>query len=275
MTHRRRLLATYGGYEGPLDIVPGAVVAYGQRALSSAKRGTALYTIRESGGDTTQSFSSDASTGEAPAAAVTTFLNGNDGFGTVWMDQGTAEANVLQATANLQLEWLAGEVNTRPAFVWVGLDFKRMVSTATFDWNGGAATIFLVAKNNIQVLADSALEYVDLQVGTNNWISLSDNTGAVAGGAYTVDMSSYRVIDCICETGLKNYKSNGANQTLDTDFDADGPIANLEGLTMRVGKLSNEASGGIAEVLMYAEILTDQQRSDIRSNIATYYGITL
>lgn len=65
-----------GGYTGPLDLVPGAVVAYGQRALSAAKLGTALYTIQEDFGGTSQSFNSDETTGEAPVSAISAFIPG-------------------------------------------------------------------------------------------------------------------------------------------------------------------------------------------------------
>ena len=70
-------LSAAGGtapYTGPLDIVAGAVVAYGQRALSAAQRSSALYTIRRDSDDATQVFSSDAITGDAPLESIASFL---------------------------------------------------------------------------------------------------------------------------------------------------------------------------------------------------------
>lgn len=66
--------AESASYTGPLDLVPGAVVAYGQRALSAAKRGTALYTIRRDSDDTEQSFNSNAVTGDAPVSSIQAFI---------------------------------------------------------------------------------------------------------------------------------------------------------------------------------------------------------
>jgi hypothetical protein len=61
-------------YVGPLDLVPGAKIAAGQRALSAAMLGQELYTIRRTSDNTTQAFSSDAVTGAAPAAAEIAFV---------------------------------------------------------------------------------------------------------------------------------------------------------------------------------------------------------
>src|SRR5882724_10471385 len=113
-------------YIGPLNLVPGSVVAYGQRALSAAKLGSALYTIREDAGDTTQSFNSDVVTGDAPVAAITSFLAGASGFVTVWNDQSGNMSNALQVTAGLQPGWLASvTTNSKP-----GLSFISDLATA-------------------------------------------------------------------------------------------------------------------------------------------------
>lgn len=64
-----------GEYEGPLDLVPGAILAHSiAHALSSAKRGTSLYTIQRTSDGSTQAFSSDATTGLAPSASIAAFI---------------------------------------------------------------------------------------------------------------------------------------------------------------------------------------------------------
>lgn len=61
-------------YTGPLDIVPGAVVAYSVRALKAAWIDEALYTLqRTGGGDTQQQFDADAE-GDSPVATIDEFL---------------------------------------------------------------------------------------------------------------------------------------------------------------------------------------------------------
>lgn len=61
-------------YEGPLDFIPGTVGYSAARALSVDALGTALYTLRRTSDSTTQSFSSDASTGAAPSASIAIFI---------------------------------------------------------------------------------------------------------------------------------------------------------------------------------------------------------
>ena len=279
MGHRRRLVVAAGvAYEGPLDIVAGAVVAYGQRALCAAKLGTALYTIRESSGDTTQSFSSDATTGEAPVASITTFLNGNAGFGTVWVDQSGSGANVLQATEALQFQWLAAQAGTRPAFTSPNTGNYKMDSVATFDWENGAATIFLVIKGGWRMLAmGEELEYVDMTIdGSNSFINSYDPSDNSAGAAYSLTSpAAYAVVEAAWEFGSKSLKINGTTQTPGSDYYDVSPVNNLTGLVCKIIHVHNADSGGIVEVIGYDSILTDQQRSDIRTNIADYYGITL
>ena len=61
-------------YTGPLDLVPGVILAYDQRAASAAKLGTALYTILSDRSGTTDQFESNATTGVAPFATMGTFI---------------------------------------------------------------------------------------------------------------------------------------------------------------------------------------------------------
>jgi hypothetical protein len=61
-------------YEGPLDLVPGAAVAYGQRALSAARLGQPLFTLRRDIDDAELEFDADAVTGEAPVAAIAAWV---------------------------------------------------------------------------------------------------------------------------------------------------------------------------------------------------------
>lgn len=68
-------------YTGPLDLVPGALMAYGQRALSAAMLEQPLYTLRNGAGSS-QSFSSDSS-GDAPTASIVTFVGTDKGVFTV------------------------------------------------------------------------------------------------------------------------------------------------------------------------------------------------
>src|SRR6185369_4240518 len=101
-TQRGALDASAGpppSYTGPLDVVPGAVVAYGQRAMAAANLGSPVYTIRRDSDDAKQAFNSDATTGAVDPAAIAAFIGGGNGFIDTWNDYGTAGQNVVQATS--------------------------------------------------------------------------------------------------------------------------------------------------------------------------------
>lgn len=60
-------------YTGPLDLVPGAVVAYGVRALSAAWLGQPLFRLRRSYDDEEMTFNADPVTGDAPLSQIQEF----------------------------------------------------------------------------------------------------------------------------------------------------------------------------------------------------------
>lgn len=61
-------------YTGPLDLVPGAVVAYSVRALSAAWLGGNLFRLRRDSDDAEVTYTADAVTGEAPVATINTWI---------------------------------------------------------------------------------------------------------------------------------------------------------------------------------------------------------
>ena len=286
MTHRRRLLATYGGYEGPLDIVPGAVVAYGQRALSAAKLGTALYTIRETAGDTTQSFSSDAVTGDAPVADIITFLNGSNGFVRTWVDQGVSASNLQNTTDAQQPKWLASVSNSKPGFGnnEAALGEARLFFQDEITFASAGCTIFWVGISTEEVptisISNAAnSEYVSFQAWSvdpriDRYVDPNQ-----AGGKYSDTLGAgAHIIDAAWEYGSKNLRVDGVTKTLSIDYDSGGALSGFTGDANEYSYalISESGTGNRAlEIIVYDGVLTDQQRSDIRTNIATYYGITL
>lgn len=66
-------LGSGSAYTGPLDLLPGAVVAWDQRAASAAKLGTSLYTLVADRNDTTTEFNSNINNGAAPFADIAAF----------------------------------------------------------------------------------------------------------------------------------------------------------------------------------------------------------
>lgn len=293
--------ASSPSYEGPLDIVPGAVVAYGQRALSAAKLGTALYTIREDAGDTTQSFNSDAVTGDAPVVAITAFLDGANGFVTVWEDQGSSGSNGIQSTTDQQFEWSASLYGSISAFTLEAVRSTFMATLESVALPGGAYTCFIVANpvgissyapffgenyeaftggeeaNSIAVaITDDGLTgSFSCDVSSNGG---SNEVGGRSQGASSILGTGARIFEACWEFGSTNLKINGIDKTVTSSFDT-APVGDISN---RLGIATDDAvspygywDGTYAELIIYSSILSDANRLAIRQNIATYYGITL
>lgn len=92
------VISSASSYTGPLDLVPGAVVAYGTRALSAARRGQNIFRLQEDGEDTEMDFAADSVTGAAPLAAIAAWLvlHGAENARVVtWYDQSGAGKDLL------------------------------------------------------------------------------------------------------------------------------------------------------------------------------------
>lgn len=87
-------------YVGPLDLVPGAVVALDQWAASAAKLGTALYTIRSDLEDTETTYNSDGTTGTPPILTISSAAPTFNRIGAT--DDGNTEI-VLTSAANVKV----------------------------------------------------------------------------------------------------------------------------------------------------------------------------
>lgn len=273
------------GYTAPLDIVSGAVVAYSQRALGSAKLGSALYTIREGAGDTTQSFSADAVTGEAPVSDIQTFLNSASGFITLWNDQGTTGANAAQATSSKQPEWTAGEVGGKPGNVFTHASLQYLASSLSATFNG-SMTAFIVAQSTApgnQLFGMNGSDnngngYVAIKADSLDYYTDSNNFEI--GGLFDLTPdTNYHLRDFVLVNAGTEYKLDNAALPENTVFDSGIPASISApvaiGASDTTGSITNFWGGGIVEVIFYDGVLTTQQRDLIRQNIATYYGITL
>jgi len=273
-------------YTGPLDIVPGAVVAYGQRALSAAKRGTALYTLREDAGDTTQSFNSDAVTGDAPVAAITAFLNGANGFVTMWNDQSENGTDASQATAVNQPGWIAAGPNAHPAIEGAAGAFSLLetslgtgeinqwTSFHVIRYNGSDARRVLNASSLTTSAYIAAYIYADLSID----FDASDDSGTHEmydiTAAAAVSENVYHIIEYTAETGSLAIYIDGELQTLIGPFGdmVFGPLSNL---ILGIDVLASNVSLTRVEDIGYPLILSGPDRLAIRQNIASCYGITL
>lgn len=118
-------------YVGPLDLVPGAVVAYSSaRALSAAMCGQNGYTLFN--GTDTQAFAYNASTGLIDAAAIATFIGGGTGRSSIINDHSGNGYSGLQGTDDNRPVWNATYVSSKPGFSFVpegGVPKKHWVAS--------------------------------------------------------------------------------------------------------------------------------------------------
>lgn len=260
-----------GGYTGPLDLVPSAVVAYSTaRALSSAMRGQPVYTIRENGGDTTQSFSSDAVTGEVDAVAITAFLDGANGFVDTWFDQSGNTKSAVQAGAADQPAWASSVQGGRPGLVASASTLSLTTSDLTFP--SGGYTWFLVAKPGVDLLVyTSGDDFIETLSTTGSEFVDAETAVSIAAGSATETISDApHLWEMAWEFGSRAYLVDGTPVAL-SDSDSGSALGSITGALT----ISLLASSKVLEVLLYDGLLSSPNRALIRQNIAAYYGINL
>jgi hypothetical protein len=269
-------------YSGPLDLVAGAAVAYSVRALAAARLGMNLVKV---GG---VNYAADAATGDAPAIS--------SGGVSVWYDQSGNGINLGQATTAKQYAWSASGPGDRPVVVMDStvVGGQALVTTDNVSLPNGAFTVFAVAKLpgtvddpnpyligintdagdptlNISLIGDPAdqIEFF-AAVGSDN---VGGRSSHIAHG-----LTDYALFEIAWTLGTKVVRINGTSVSVVNDEDTTAitdPIAKPMALgVIDPADLANQDSG-FAELLIYPSVLSSSDRTAIRANIATYYGITL
>jgi hypothetical protein len=122
-------------YEGPLDIVPGAnwlFAASASRALSAARLGQPILTLRRDSDNTTQSFSADAVTGEVSVAATGAFIGAPIAFVGDVTDTSQDISNIADTTGLLVGQIIHGTGIPNTAYIaFVGVDSLQISEAAT------------------------------------------------------------------------------------------------------------------------------------------------
>lgn len=268
-------------YTGPLDLVPGAYCYSAKRALGSSMLGENGYTVQklDGAGEPTQTFAYNAVTGEIDSAAITSFLDGEDGGITEAFDHGDS-VDVLEVTQARNPKWTISSSIPRFTFTFADANILISANPAAFT---GEFTFFAV-------LTTTEAEVENLQlfdVGNAINITVRGSLGGIvfgqiegasffAGGDWEpTTWTGLRLIEMVVAFENLSLKNNGADVTLTGD-DSDGDPGNVSGVfEFGGGDGASSWSGDIVEMLVYPSLLTAPQRTAIRENIATYYGITL
>jgi hypothetical protein len=280
--------------QGPLDIVAAAVfVAYGQRALAIANLGSALYTIERDSDSTTQSFDSDLVTGDAPVAAIASFIGAGNGLVTTWNDQSGNGIDLTNLDNTLAaLGWNVINASARPG---IGNSpqggFGYLQSANTAAWTSAAP------------LTAFAVVYIDSAdtAGVGSLLSI----GSPTTPANWVFVGSARILNFEMNDASNNFQewdAPGSNfsglHIFEALVDASGNVTLLQDGTdvnavseggpnvalptivagnVTAGPPVNNAGSNsyLYEMVAWAATVSSANRLAIRQNIAAWYGITL
>lgn len=277
-------------YVGPLDIVPGAVVAYSQRAMAAAWVSNAI-TIREDGGDTSMSFATTTNNAIDPAA-VAAFLDGANGFVSAWLDQ---SGNGLNAASDLELQpnWKPNIDGALPA-VQTGNEAQQLLTTAAgFSTSATGITIFIVARiigaggpGGGQNLFRIQAEIADYRLSADTYYNIP---GDIYFNLYDPDNAinvSWITASAVAD-GLHLFvliwRADGTATVLVDGVDLEAsPDSTSGALTTRSDLQCLPSRGGTNqgvsntfEHLEYAGVRSDPEIAAVSQNFAAYYGITL
>ena len=273
-------------YVGPLDLVPGAVVAYSQRAMAAAWVSNAI-TIRRDSDDATQSFATTTNNA-VDAAAVIAFLGGANGFVTEWKDQSGNGYDVSQASTPKQPSW----GNSPSKLLFNAPDETKLVTSGNVSFEGAETTIFAVLTrdtvgaifgvNYYDEAPYSGLScHFDPSIGNTYLDVFSDNYDAKAGGSGTPVIfpdDTLLLVEFSATNGIFDMVVNGVGG-ITSDQWASGIVGLIDGNSLVVGDdnmlTDNPVSGGIIELPFYPINMTPSDRAAVRSNIANRYGIPL
>jgi len=272
-------------YSGPLDLVGGAVVAYGHRALSASWLGNDIYTIHRDLDDAEMAFACDATTGDAPAGDITTFIDTGNGYGVLWNDQSGNGRDLAGPFQTKDLpQWSASVLNSLPG--WVASNpANAALNYASYDadFDNAGVTVFMVASQGGDIfLNNGSAAYVELYAGDTSsigpYVDMNDTSNDADIVYDPMDVPGIVLIDAAWQYGAEDFKVNGASITLVTDYSyGGGPIGNIDGCRSTAYLYNPDLSGttSLLEIIVYPSILSGGDRDAVRANIAAYYGITL
>ena len=275
-------------YEGPLDLVPGAVVAYSVRALSASLLGQNIFRLRRTSDDAEMDFAADATTGEAPVASITTFLGGNEGRIVTWYDQSGNNSHLTQSTKSVQPVYNSSGPNSKPTFICDGSDQNFMQSSGNVSCVNPAFTWFTIGKIRLPIfdigqviwcLGTTTANYayvIDQTSSADLLLAASETNSGVEAIARTFNLVSagnYRSLDGKFQFGSGNAKEDGVDLT----EAADGDVAPIDTLTqpILIAKEINGAysDGEWSELIIYNAFKSDPDRTLVRGNEETYFNL--
>lgn len=276
-------------YVGPLNLI-SASAAYAVRALSDGWLGQNIFRLRRDSDDAEMDFAADAVTGEAPVAAISTWLDGAGGFFVAWYDQSGNSKNLVQSVSSAQPAYEEDLINARPCVSCDGSnDCLGAESNLTLN---GTNTIFSVharSESSAGTIAGFELE------GGSYWAfnTFTGPTGNVkvdvyqegspakeSGGTFTPASEpgdTAHLVDAKWEFGTRSLKVDGQEASLSGSNDSGSNPGDISG-PLSYGVFKVGAEGGFVlvrgcELIICNSLIGETARDDVRENIANFYGI--
>ena len=263
-------------YTGPLDLVPGAVVAYGVRALSAAWLGESIFRLRRDSDDAELDFEADAVTGEAPVATINTWLGAGDGFLVTFYDQSGNGHDLTRSSAAFQPAFVAslvggkcGFTETREAnaeFDAVSIPFPNGAYSGLSVCTFGRDTVGSFF--HFEQSDPSASWDADFDQAADQFLLATDGTNS-AGGIVSTAIQAQSAVDFGFQFGTRTLYVNGVALGIDGSLDVDGAVG-----AFTADIFNNLMGGGFCEALIYNTLVSPATREPGRTNQMTEYTLS-
>lgn len=290
---RTDYIESEAGYEGPLDIVPGAVVAFDQFAPSAAwLAGTNNYALLRRSSDNAELQFQYAADGTIDVAAITAWRDAAgvaDASIVVWNDGSGNSHHGVSADDASEPVFTAASFGDVPAPVFSNsVNEVMQTDAASFP---GAFTIFAVANLSFEG-AFCGANWLDQTGGGFSFkqegaASYRTVVGATDGtnycqGRQLVGVSTYlnnpHIFEAVFQGATLEIRIDGASLTINQqDASTVGAFnkALCIGSDDTVSNGGSVAGGKIAAIYVYGSLLSSGNRALLRALFADRYSITL
>lgn len=287
-------------YTGPLDLVPGAVVAFDQFAPSAAwLAGTNNFCILRRSSDEAELQFQYSADGSPPQDAMIAWRDAEGaatGFYKTWTDGSGNSKDATQAIGINQPVFQDSAFGDIPSPSFYPGNDESLLATPSVTFPDGAYTVIAVvtpaSSGGISGIAfrSSAVTFMQIAVLDNYdpdakiVFQFSTNSGLAEVGASTdvgelpVFRNTPQIISIKCANGSRTIKANGVAKA-STTFDV-GSVGSISGALALGGNDANIAvadllAGYIPAYYQWNGVKDDADVLAVTQMLATRYGITL
>lgn len=253
------------------------------RKLKSAYAGNCIR-IRRSSDNTEQNFGFSADV--VDTAGIASFVGGGSGYVVTWYDQSGNALDVTQSTAANQPLFVASGINSKPSLDFDGSNdsFSRSSVPATTLFAADQSTIMIVKVQPTGADGDTIFQWGDATDRVNVHAVQSGtfyfDFGTVASGRVSFsEAAGWRdaahVIEVYRATGgTQQVLIDGTSKVSSSKSSGPSGTKTLSIATAHLGS-ANNTDGYVAEIIVCNADIGSTDRSTIRSDQGSYYGITV